>query len=457
VLKPKNQKEVYMIKDNEKDVRTQERQSAQIEKSCYEFLSGLLGALDSCLDRRLVETFLALVLVVIMHRHRNTGLLLSELGGYLKRPDQAPAGTKRISRLLHSPKWGAEMIETYLWTQADARVESLNAEGKQVLVVWDESVIEKPESLQLEGLCAVRSSKAKRLKRIKPGYFNPPAGRPICVPGYHWLQVLVMGMEGPVKAANMRWWSTRGDQATEKRAVEREILAEVAHRWGSQPLHIWDRGFAGNPWLTLAYVYAVSFVMRWPKHYRLVDAEGQERKAWEMTRGKRSWEHRLIWDARRRCQRKVGIIAVPVTDREHGQPLWLVVARPGQGREPWYLLTNVPVSTPQDAWRFVLAYARRWNIEMSLRFDKCELAFESPRLRKWETQMRLLLIATLAHVFLLSLLARDDLISSLLHIWCHRTGKWSLMVKAPLYRLRSALSRLWLVYPPPLLQRLSSG
>jgi hypothetical protein len=446
-----------MVKDNEENVQKQEQQSVRLEKSCYQFLYGLLGALDSSLDRRLVETFLALVLVVIMHRHRNNGLLLSELGGYLKRADQAPAGTKRISRLLHSPRWSAEMVETYLWTQADARVESLQAEAKQVLVVWDESVIEKSESLHLEGLCAVRSSKARRLKRIKPGYFNPPGGRPICVPGYHWLQVLVMGMEGPLKLAHLRWWSTRGDQATEKRAVEREILAEVARRWGSEPLHIWDRGFAGNPWLTLAYVYAVSFVMRWPKHYRLVDAEGLERKAWEMTRGKRSWEHRLIWDARRRCQRKVGIIAVPVTDREHGQPLWLVVARPGAGREPWYLLTNVPVHTPQDAWRIVLAYARRWNVEMSLRFDKCELAFESPRLRKWETQMRLLLIAALAHAFLLSLLACEEWVSALLHHWCHRTGKWSLKVKAPLYRLRSALSRLWLTYPPPLLQRLSLG
>jgi hypothetical protein len=367
-----------MNKDKEETICAQEEKSAWLERNCYRYLYGLLAALDSCLDRRLVETFLGLVLVVILHRHRNQGLVLSELGGYLKRADQAPAGTKRISRLLHSPKWSAEMIETYLWTQADEQVDNLVSAGQPVLVVWDESVIEKPESLQLEGLCAVRSGKAKRLKRIKPGYFNPPGGRPICVPGYHWLQVLVMGMEGPIHMAHTRWWSTRGEQATERREVERQTLAEVARRWGSRALHIWDRGFAGNPWLTLAYVYAVRFVMRWPKHYRLVNAEGLERKAWEMTRGKRSSEHRLIWDARRRCQRKVGIIAVPATDREHGQPLWLVVARPGAGREPWYLLTNEPVHTPQQAWRIVFAYARRWNVEMSLRFDKCELFRKPP-------------------------------------------------------------------------------
>ena len=165
----------------------------------------------------------------------------------------------------------------------------------------------------------------------------------------------------------------------------------------------------------------------------------------------------MLWDARRRCQRKTGIIAVPVFDKTYHQPLWLVVARPGQGREPWYLLTNEPICSPQDAWQIVLAYARRWHVETSIRFDKCKLAFESPRLQHWETQKRLLLIATLAYAFLLSLLPATQLVDWLLRNWCHRTGKWSLKVKAPLYRLRSALSRLWLSHPPPLLQRLNSG
>jgi len=138
--------------------------------------------MNSRLDRRLVQTFLGIVMVILMHRHRNQGLLLSELGGYLMEPDQAPAGTKRISRLLHAQGWESEDIEKYLWEQADQRVTELHEQHQTVLVIWDESVIEKPESLHLEGLCPVKSSKAKRLKRIKPGYFNPPGGRPIFVP-----------------------------------------------------------------------------------------------------------------------------------------------------------------------------------------------------------------------------------------------------------------------------------
>lgn len=318
-----------MNKNSRERVGEQEcrQKSGEVERRCYEFLAGLLAGLDHCLDRRLVETFLALVLVIIMHRNRPQGLLLSELGGYLKPVWQAPAGTKRISNLLRSKGWSAEFIETYLWIQADERVAELSRAGKAVLVIWDESVLEKPESLQLEGLCAVRSSKARRLKRIKPGFFNPPGGRPIFVPGYNWLQVLVTRMEGSPVVAHMQWWTTRAAQATQKRRVEADILREIAEKWGTQVLHIWDRGFAGSPWLSFAYVHAVRFVMRWPKRYNLVDDLGQEHPAWQFTRGQRSWEHRLLWDARRRCYRKTGILAVPVYDKTYLQPLWLVVAR----------------------------------------------------------------------------------------------------------------------------------
>ena len=156
------------------------------------------------------------MLAIVIHRHRNNGLLLSELGGYLLGTEHCQAGTKRISHLLHSARWDAEILEAFLWQRGTQRVEALWGQGERPLVIWDESVLEKPESLQAERLCAVRSTKAVRLKRIKPGYFNPPAGRPIFVPGFHWLQVLVAGQTGSPTLVHMRWWTTRGEQKTQK-------------------------------------------------------------------------------------------------------------------------------------------------------------------------------------------------------------------------------------------------
>ena len=444
-----------MYKHNQLSPEAQEHQvEAQLVSDlCYAFLKPLLTQLNQGLDRRLVCTFLQTILVLLAHRHRNQGLVLSELGGYLASPRHAPAGTKRLSRLLRSRRWDSTIIARFLWNEAGKQVNQVSAAGSTPLLVWDESVLEKPESLHLEGLGPVRSTKAARLKRIKPGYFNPPGGRPIFVPGFHWLMVTVLGPSGPPTLANLSWWTTRGQKATERRTVENRMLSETSRRWGQAVIHVWDRGFAGKPWLTMAFVHAVRFVMRWPKHYGLVDEQLRERKAWQISRGKRSWGKRLLYDARRRCHRKVGIIALPVFDPQHGQPLTLVVARPGSGREPWYLLTNEPVRNEEEAWRIVFAYARRWQVETMFRYSKSELAFESVRVQRWEPRQKLLLMATLVHAFLLTLLRPHylPLTTRLLRHWCHRTGKRSRETPTPLYRLRMALSFLLLTHPPPLL------
>ena len=166
----------------------------------------------------------------------------------------------------------------------------------------------------------MRSTLKQGKETIKPGYFNPPGGRPIFVPGFNWLQVLVVGRKGPPTLAHFEWWTTRGECKSSKREIEKQVLDKIDLLWGKEVLHIWDRGFAGNPWLTLAFLYAVRFVLRWPKNYKLVDEQGQMRKPGEISKGKRSWEHRMLWDARRRCERKVGIIAFPVFDPTQSTP-----------------------------------------------------------------------------------------------------------------------------------------
>ena len=451
-----------MANDTGKRAKGQDstRESEVLADLCYRSVSPLLARLYKKMDRRLVQTFLDLLLVIVMHRHRNQGLLLSELGGYLLGADRAPAGTKRIHNLLASSKWHGQIVDEYLWQQADQAVNQRLHPQDDVYAIWDESVIEKSESLKAERLCAVRSSKAKRLKRIKPGFYNPPGGRPVFVPGFNWLQIIVAGLKGPPALAHLHYWTTRGQEASDKRSEEHAILSDLAKRWGSMVVHVWDRGFAGAPWLGLALFYRVRFIVRWKKDYRLIDAKGRSLKAWECSRGKRSMDHRLIWDAKRRCKRKTGMVYLPVHVPDFPDyPLTLVVSRPGKGRKPWYLLTNETITCVNDAWRIVFGYARRWQIEMSFRYSKSELAFESPRLLSWERRAKLLALVALVQAFLYSLLDATlfSLRERLLDQWCHRTGKRSRMAAAPLYRLRLALSQLWLAYRPSTLPRLNSG
>ncbi len=178
------------------------------------FLFPLLVELDRLLDKRLVRTFLCTIQVIITFRDRANGLLLSELGGSLETPDKAPTGTKRLSNLLHSSKWGAWLIARFLWQRANQQLESWTQAGEDGLVIWDESVWEKPESQQAEGLCAVRSSKAKRLTHYKKGFDTPPP-KPIFVPGLQWIGLLLIGRSDQRKG----WHIARGKRGSRERLL----------------------------------------------------------------------------------------------------------------------------------------------------------------------------------------------------------------------------------------------
>jgi len=424
------------------------------------FLAPLLARLDEQLDSRLVRTLGATVKVLLQNRHRSTGLLLSELGAFLTCPEHAPAGTKRLSNLLRSKRWSADLVSEYLWQHAGQQLSDWICRQRDPLAIWDESVWEKPESIALEGLGSVVSAKAKRLKRIRKGYYNPPGGPPVIVPGLNWLGLLLVGVGGPPVLAAMRWWTNRGERAEEKRDVEFSLLEKCATAWGKAVLHIFDRGFAGAPWLEVLARSDVRFVMRWPKRYVLQDLLGRARPAWMLAKGKKTRQSRTVFDSRNRQWSMRGVLAIPVRHWAYPGPLWLVVSRRGKGHEPWYLLTNELADTPAAMWKVVFAYARRWQIEMAWRFGKTELAMQSPRLWSWDNRLKLLLIVSLAYAFLLSLL--DPLLKqfrdTLLQRFCPRTGKRSRDSLTPLYRIRIALDYLCLCTGPPFLGlRESSG
>ena len=81
------------------------------------FLGPLLLELDQWLDKRLIRTLVQAIEAILTFRDRINGLVLSELGSYLD-PIGKGGGTKRLSRLLHSSKWTAAIIDHFLWWRA---------------------------------------------------------------------------------------------------------------------------------------------------------------------------------------------------------------------------------------------------------------------------------------------------------------------------------------------------
>ena len=463
-------------------------------RSCWQVLRPLLTELDAVLDVRLVRTLANAVVALVRHRNRPAALLLSELGAYLTGPDHAPAGTKRLANLVHSPRWQAARIGQHLLDHGRGVVaaEAAQAAEGRALCILDGSVLEKPESSQAEGLGPIRSSKARRLARPRPkqgaGYYRGKPGGPIVVPGWSWVAVLATGWAAPSAGRPLAlgaWhWFTKpaagpAGATDEPRPVRGEqavawaVLEPVVSAWGARRLlHVWDRGLAAAPWLGAVLDRQWHFVVRWKKGNHLRPAEapsvgdptatpGQQDRdglaAWRLTAGLRAWgQQRLVSPRTPQRPLLISFAARPVRLLHRDEPLWLVVARIGKGTkrrrgspEPWRLLTTEPVQTPAQCWRIVEAYAARWLIEQSLRFGKAELGLESVRVRAQEPRQKLLGLVTLAYACLLHLLSASapTQLQRVLH-WAHRTGRQARDAWRPLYRLRLALAALWHQHTP---------
>jgi hypothetical protein len=427
-----------------------EELAQQYGKRLLGFLFPLLHELHASVDRRPLRTLVQALEAMVAFRDRTHGLLLSEWGDYLDGLGGG-GGTKRLGTLIRHRAWKAQQIEEFLLRRADAQLDRWQSQGEDGLLIWDGTVLEKPESLKPEGLCAVRSSKAARLTHLKKGYYHPP-GAPIFVPGMHGIGLVLVGRRaslGTPLLAGIRWWTSRGERASYEKDENCKLLRLVAQRWGSNVVHVFDRGSASSPWLGALRHFDARFVLRWKTTYHLRDASGVKQAAWKIARGKRGLAPRTLYDAVSHRNVEGSVLFFPVTHPDYPDwPLTLVIGRRKEGK-PWYLLTNEPVETAEDAWKIVMAYARRWQIEMTYRQLKSDMAIQSLRVYAWETRLKLLGLVTLAYAFLMELMGQDerDERTWLLDYACHRTGAHVRQVELPFSRFRLALSKLWLAYP----------
>ena len=406
------------------------------------YLEGLIQDLDVQIDSRLVRTFFDLFITIAMFRNRVMGLLLSELGGYICGFDHAPAGTKRISNLLRSNKWKADLIEESFFERTKQRAKELIQKGKRVLMLWDDSRVEKHESWVCEGLCSVLSSKAKRLTRIRPGFFTPPTTR-ICVPGFQWTGVFLSHLGGVPSVCQMTWWTTRGKFKEDPDNIIYRLLRKISEHLGQSLVHVLDRGYANVKMLRYLFRFNQDFIIRWKKNHLLNHGDKGCKKTHLLARSFKAMKSKIVRDKARKKDKHITIAWAPVTHPEYpDNQLYLIIVRDKHNYNgPMYLLTSLHIENATDAWEILFSYMHRWEAEQGFRFLKSEMGLESPRLWFWDNRMKLMAIVTLVYDFLLSLLRNwKSLIQLFFKKWCHRTGKRYRQASIPLYRLRMAIS-----------------
>ncbi|MEL7339924.1 MAG: transposase [Bacteroidota bacterium] len=428
------------LKDSS-DLGIRQRASHFLLHQLDKFTASLREDLDEQIDSRLVRTFYDLIAVILMFRHRQMGLLLSELGGWVCGFCHAPAGTKRISNLLRSPKWSSTIIDDFFWHRTKVRIEQLQAQGKRPLMLWDDSRIEKPESWVCEGLCSVWSSKAKRLTRIKKGYYN--AISRICVPGFKWTGVFLSHLGGVPSVCQMSWWTTRGKYKEDPDNIIFRLLRKIHEQLSSAVVHVLDRGYASEKMLRYLFIHEQDFIIRWKKNHLLTHLKKGTKQTHLLARSFKGKAQRIVRDKMRKQHKSVSISWAAVFHPEFtDNQLFLVIIRDRKNYNgPMYILTSIALQNQAQAWEVMFSYMHRWEAEQSFRFLKSEMGIEAPRLWFWDNRMKLLGIVSIAYEFLLHLMRNWKIWAvPFMKTWCHRTGERYRNASIPLYRLRLAIS-----------------
>jgi Transposase DDE domain len=432
------------MQERQASVSLQVKQFAdQYQAQLEQYIQPILNQLTEQLDTRLVRTFLGVVQCLIRFRHNRQGLLLTQLGEYLLSPLQGPAGTKRISNLLRNQDWDHQLIEDCLLEKAITQAQHWRKEGKQVFALWDDSVVEKHETLKNKHLCAVRSSKAKRLTRIRPGFYQKCCQKTIHVAGLQWSAILLTTLTNTPCLALFRFWTSRGKHATEQKIVHHKLLTTLKEKLADAITYVLDRGFGNSVFVGQLLGKQLHFLVRWRSSYQLVNAKGELKKAYLHSVGKKAMHQKEFTDRTTRNIYTLKLLYSTVTLPNLPETkLTLLVCRRKRKGQPWYLLTDHIIANEQQAWNMIAAYQKRWQIEECFRFSKSELAMESPRLWLWENRLKLMMMVALVYGFLLSILKLDTQ-KLLLRFGSHRTGKRYKYVFVPLYRTRMALAFLF--------------
>lgn len=406
------------------------------------FLEPFMHYLTTKMDVRLVRTFHDAFVGILAHRDRANCLLLSELGGYIAGFLHAPSGTKRLSNLFRSERWTEKDIEEVRLKRTKEQVNIWHKSAHHVLGFIDDSRIEKPESWFSEGLCAVYSSKAQRLIRIKPGYYRPPIKR-ICVPGYEWTALMIGGLSLIPMLGIMKWWTTRGEHKDSRDNVFYKLLKQIKSVFDSSLTLVLDRGFANLPTLDKLFTHQQSFIIRWKSANILTNTEGVAKNTWRICFGKKGFDKKVFWDKERKRALKLEIIYAPVCHPEHpDKPLNLIVVRQKtrKGQQPMYLLTDLIVDSVGLAWEIFKSYILRWDIEQAFRFNKTELGIQAIRLKEFQNRLKMMAMVTLIYEFLLQFWRNWHTAACLvIKKWCPRTDKRLDQNRLPLYRLRLAI------------------
>ncbi len=346
---------------------------------------------------------------------KRRSVLLSEIGRALEEPCRLIHTEKRLSRNLGSERFCDLAVEQdYL-----AAVEGFlrDPDYRCPTIAVDLTDVIKPRARAMPNLARVRDGSTGTIGN-----------------GYEIISIEAVGDEGRRMPLCSRLISHVHKDFKSENQLVAQAIRHVRPYVPDEALWVFDRAFDGKNHYRAFADAGIKFAVRMtvPKHdakkgskqkQRNIFVGGSKHRIGDLVHSlspihdfrirkfredaKRSWDVSVAWIETVQLQgyAKSGK-ALDHGDEEH--PYSLVVARgvddadaaKGLGQDPLVVLTNMPVTTAEEAEMVINAYMDRWGVEEAHRYLKQAFALEQIRALTWAGLRRLVLFAMLAYGYL---------------------------------------------------------
>ena len=292
-----------------------------------------------------------------------------------------------IDRLCDKLSYIYEEDKEKIWNNYLEEVKK-NIDGENVIVLFDDSDINKEYSRKLEDLDRVIDASSQDKKIVN---------------GYHVCEatVLTQKEKQPISIYS-KIYSCKSANFKSKNTYTLESIKAAEEVTGGGFTGIFDRGYDDNKLIDTMSQGKRRFVVRLNDDRTLL-LKGKKRKVEEVANSRKGKINmKLLFDDNEEYEVMISYTKaiLPYNKKEYN----LVMVYGLREEKPMKLLTNIEIKSKEDVIKVVRLYFSRWRIEEHFRGKKQEYDFENMRVRTLESMNNLNMMLTihLGHIAILA-------------------------------------------------------
>ncbi len=266
--------------------------------------------------------------------------------------------------------------------------------GEEVIVIHDDSDIEKEYGKKFEDIDIVVDGSSIEKKKVK---------------GYHECEAVVLSKKEkqPISIYS-KIYSSKSKGYKSANTYTKEAIKE-SQEYGEKRIHVMDRGYDSRKVFQYINKIGDKFVIR-VKGNRNMKFKGQNKNILEVAKARKG---KIIMAIKFQKEEKEVMISYTKATILETEEEYTLVFVYGIGQEPMLLITNIDIKEKEEAIKVVKLYISRWKIEEYFRAKKQEYDFENIRIRKLKgiNTLNMMLTISMGQVSMIAEKVNEKLLS----------------------------------------------